>query len=64
VTSPAPQALGDPQPTAASPVPVRLGELAVEGMTCASCAVRIQRVLSRQDGVSDARVNYATRHAA
>src|SRR5437764_14981545 len=40
-----------------------LAELAIEGMTCASCAVRIQRTLSRQDGVGEARVNFATRHA-
>jgi heavy metal translocating P-type ATPase len=40
-----------------------LAELSIEGMTCASCAVRIQRTLSRQDGVDDARVNFATRHA-
>jgi cation-transporting ATPase V/Cu+-exporting ATPase len=30
----------------------------VEGMTCASCAVRVERVLNRQDGV-EAVVNYA-----
>ena len=32
----------------------------VEGMTCGSCAARVQRVLSKQDGVADAQVNYAT----
>lgn len=31
----------------------------VEGMTCASCAVRIERVLSKQDGVDEALVNFA-----
>lgn len=31
---------------------------AVEGMTCASCAVRIERVLTKQDGVESAVVNY------
>ena len=30
----------------------------VEGMTCASCAVRIERVLGKQDGVESAVVNY------
>ncbi len=35
-------------------------EFDVEGMTCGSCAARVQRVLGRQDGVADARVNYAT----
>jgi copper-transporting P-type ATPase V len=40
-----------------------LAELSIEGMTCASCAVRIQRTLSRHEGVGEARVNFATRHA-
>ncbi len=31
----------------------------VEGMTCASCAVRVERVLSRQEGVKSAVVNFA-----
>jgi cation-transporting ATPase V len=39
-------------------------ELAVEGMHCASCAVRIERVLSRQPGVADASVNFATHRAS
>jgi cation-transporting ATPase V len=32
----------------------------VEGMTCGSCAVRVQRVLGRQPGVATAEVNFAT----
>jgi cation-transporting ATPase V/Cu+-exporting ATPase len=32
----------------------------VEGMTCGSCAVRIERVLGRQPGVASAQVNFAT----
>ena len=32
----------------------------VEGMTCGSCAARVQRVLGRQEGVTDAQVNFAT----
>jgi cation-transporting ATPase V len=32
----------------------------VEGMTCGSCAVRVQRVLGRQPGVASAQVNFAT----
>jgi cation-transporting ATPase V len=32
----------------------------VEGMTCGSCAVRVQRVLGRQPGVAGAEVNFAT----
>ncbi|MGH2847208.1 MAG: heavy metal translocating P-type ATPase [Thermoleophilaceae bacterium] len=39
-------------------------ELAVEGMHCASCAVRIERVLSRQPGVAEASVNFATHRAS
>ncbi len=38
-------------------------EFDVEGMTCGSCAARVQKVLQRQDGVDDAEVNYATGRA-
>jgi Cu+-exporting ATPase len=38
-------------------------ELAIEGMTCASCAARIEKRLNKLDGVS-ASVNYASEHAA
>ncbi|HSX69192.1 heavy metal translocating P-type ATPase [Nocardioides sp.] len=38
-------------------------ELQIEGMTCASCANRIERKLNKLDGVS-ATVNYATEKAA
>jgi P-type Cu+ transporter len=37
--------------------------LSIGGMTCGSCAARVQRVLGRLDGVS-AEVNYATGRAA
>ncbi|WP_329469608.1 heavy metal translocating P-type ATPase [Streptomyces sp. NBC_01723] len=37
-------------------------ELAIGGMTCASCAARIEKKLNRMDGVS-ATVNYATEKA-
>jgi len=37
-------------------------ELPITGMTCASCANRIERRLNRLDGVS-ASVNYATERA-
>jgi len=37
--------------------------LPIEGMTCASCATRIQRKLNKLDGV-EATVNYATEEAA
>ncbi len=32
----------------------------VTGMTCGSCAARVQRVLGRQPGVAEAEVNFAT----
>ncbi len=38
-------------------------ELAVTGMTCGSCATRVQRVLAKRDGVDDAAVNFATAKA-
>ena len=37
-------------------------ELAIGGMTCASCAARIEKKLNKLDGVS-ATVNYATEKA-
>ena len=37
-------------------------ELAIGGMTCASCAARIEKKLNRMDGVS-ATVNFATEKA-
>lgn len=43
--------------------PVSHIELAIEGMTCASCAARIEKKLNRLDGVA-ATVNYATEKAA
>ena len=44
-----------------SPAPGHL-ELPITGMTCASCANRIERKLNKLDGVS-ASVNYATEKA-
>ena len=35
----------------------------VEGMTCASCALRIERVLGKQEGVESAVVNFAGQEA-
>ena len=43
-------------------VPARELELAIEGMTCAACATRIETVLNKLPGVSAA-VNFATEHA-
>jgi len=45
--------------TAAAPQQVNL---AIEGMTCASCAMRIEKKLNKLDGVT-ASVNYATEQA-
>ena len=38
-------------------------EYGVTGMTCGSCAARVERVLSRQPGVESAAVNFATGRA-
>ena len=38
-------------------------DFTVEGMTCGSCAARVQRVLARAEGVADAQVNFATGRA-
>jgi len=42
--------------------PARQVELSIEGMTCASCAARIERKLNKLDGVT-ATVNFATEKA-
>jgi copper-transporting P-type ATPase V len=38
-------------------------ELVVSGMTCGSCAARVEKVLGRQAGVENAAVNFATERA-
>jgi cation-transporting ATPase V len=38
-------------------------DFSVEGMTCGSCAARVQRVLAKTEGVADAEVNLATGRA-
>ncbi|MFC5200964.1 MULTISPECIES: heavy metal translocating P-type ATPase [Streptomyces] len=48
-------------PTAAAPVTAEV-ELTIGGMTCASCAARVEKKLNRMDGVT-ATVNYATEKA-
>ncbi|MFD6292558.1 heavy metal translocating P-type ATPase [Streptomyces sp. NPDC060205] len=55
----------DPAPQAGSPAEAPAGsqvELTIGGMTCASCAARVEKKLNRMDGVS-ATVNYATEKA-
>ena len=44
--------------------PLEQLELQVTGMTCGSCAMRVQRRLAGVPGVSEARVNYATARAS
>jgi Cu+-exporting ATPase len=53
---------GAPPPSAETPL-TAVVELAVGGMTCSSCAARIEKKLNKVDGVS-ATVNYATEKAA
>ena len=48
-------------PEKAGPAPITV-ELAIGGMTCASCANRVERKLNKLDGVT-ATVNYATEKA-
>ena len=43
-------------------VPQRLAELTLYGMTCAACALRIEKVLNKIDGVT-ATVNFASETA-
>ena len=35
-------------------------DLAIEGMTCASCVAHVERALAKVDGVSSVSVNLAT----
>jgi Cu+-exporting ATPase len=48
--------------TAGTPIDVHVIDLRIGGMTCASCAARIEKKLNRLDGVQ-ASVNYATETA-
>ncbi|SDC06500.1 heavy metal translocating P-type ATPase [Streptomyces prasinopilosus] len=49
-------------PTASEAPPASEVELLIGGMTCASCAARVEKKLNRMDGVT-ATVNYATEKA-
>lgn len=52
--------------TVNSPVPsepLQVMSLPIEGMTCASCVSRVERVLGRVEGVAEVRVNLATERA-
>lgn len=57
-----PQALVEAVQKTGYGVPRKTAELAISGMTCASCAVRIEKVLNKLPGVS-AHVNLATERA-
>jgi Cu+-exporting ATPase len=52
-----------PMQTASAPGETQIQELLISGMTCASCARRVERALSRTSGVTEANVNLATEHA-
>lgn len=54
---------GADAPSAAAPAGQTI-TLDLEGMTCASCVGRIERVLQRRPDVAEARVNLATRTAS
>jgi P-type Cu+ transporter len=55
------------EPAAATPTPTHpiaaRADLPIEGMTCASCANRIEKRLGKQPGVVSASVNFATKVA-
>ncbi len=59
----APAKTPSPIPSQARAAPAVKRELPIEGMTCAACAGRIEKRLSRLPGVASAAVNYATRTA-
>ncbi|MFO1151027.1 MAG: heavy metal translocating P-type ATPase [Alsobacter sp.] len=45
-------------------VPKETAELAIEGMTCASCVNRVEKALKKVPGVTEANVNLATEKAS
>ncbi|MGV9277382.1 heavy metal translocating P-type ATPase [Streptomyces griseosporeus] len=49
-------------PPGTAPAPLSQVELSIGGMTCASCAARVEKKLNRMDGVT-ATVNFATEKA-
>ncbi|HEX2604838.1 MAG TPA: heavy metal translocating P-type ATPase [Oxalicibacterium sp.] len=50
--------------TVAPPAPVHRLTLGVEGMTCASCATRVEKAIGKVAGVTSANVNLATESVA
>ena len=57
------QARPGPVATSAPAGPTRTLRIGVEGMSCASCTARVERVLKAQPGVISATVNLAARRA-
>jgi Cu+-exporting ATPase len=53
----------NPQPPSRGSDPLEQVELPITGMTCASCATRVEKKLNKLDGV-EASVNYATERAS
>jgi Cu+-exporting ATPase len=53
-----------PAPQVQPETGVQSVELAISGMTCASCARRVERSLGKVPGVTSANVNLATEHAS
>jgi P-type Cu+ transporter len=49
--------------TPAPQVPLRVAVLAVEGMTCAACVARLEKVLRRRPGVAEATVSLTAERA-
>ena len=48
---------------ATSTAQIETVQIPVEGMTCASCVARVQKGLSKVEGVTEASVNFATEKA-
>ncbi len=56
--TPTPRASGSPVPSTTATL-----QLAIDGMTCASCVARVEKALSQVGGVASASVNLATEKA-
>ncbi len=50
----------DAAPVVRAPAAARYVELAISGMTCAACALRVEKALAKVPGVASASVNLAT----
>ena len=50
--------------TATAEKPTEHADLPIEGMSCASCAMKVEKSLGAVEGVSEATVNFATKKAA